>query len=56
MFVQFFIAMLAIVAIGPLENEGGRKAMEAKGVKPAVEAAIEGRDKVTHKLQSNYNQ
>lgn len=52
MLAQFTIALLAIFAAGPLENEGGRKAVEAKGVKAAAEAAIEQAD--GSKLIGNY--
>lgn len=52
MLAQFTIALLAILAVGPLENEGGRKAVEAKGVKQAAEQAIDEADAST--LKGNY--
>ena len=48
MLAQFFIAFLAILALGPLENEGGREAVEAKGEKAAFEQAIKEADPVDY--------
>lgn len=41
MFVKFLIVATAIFIGGPIENEGGKEAIQAKGLKPALETAIE---------------
>lgn len=50
--VEFVIALLAILAVGPLENEGGRKAVETKGVYAAAAQAVAEADSST--LKGNY--
>jgi len=50
--VEFVIALLAILAAGPLENEGGRKAIEDKGVYKAGAQAVEDTD--ASSLKGNY--
>lgn len=44
MFVPFFIFAIWIAAIGPGHNEGGFDAIEAKGLKAALEQAWEERE------------
>lgn len=44
MLAKFFIAFLFAFTAGPLHNEGGSDAIEAKGVKASVEQAIDERE------------
>lgn len=48
MFVKFLIVSTFIVLAGPIENEGGREAIEEKGFKPAVEQAVKDRQAVDY--------
>ena len=52
MFAKFLIHALVILAFGPLSNEGGANAIRDKGIKQAVEQAIEEADSST--LRGNY--
>jgi len=52
MLALFFISTLTIFAVGPLEIEGGRKAVEANGVKASVIKAIDEAD--ASSLKGNY--
>lgn len=52
MFVGFFIATLWVVALGPIYNEGGDKAIQDKGFKPAVHQALSEAD--VSKLHGNF--
>ncbi len=56
MFALFTIACLAIFVAGPLHNEGGADAIQAKGTVVALETAWAERDKEAHKAQARYNQ
>lgn len=49
---KFIIGFGVILAAGPLENEGGREAVQDKGVKAAATQAIEEADAST--LRGNY--
>lgn len=55
MFVQFLIATMAIIVVGPLEIEGGREVVETEGLRPALERAWEQRDRELHQDSSRYN-
>jgi hypothetical protein len=52
--VQFIIAFGIILVGGPGHIEGGIEAVEAKGVKPAVEAAVEQRQPYDSGTLKNY--
>jgi len=41
---MFFIVSLLIIGFGPLYNEGGYQAVEAKGAKAALVQAVEERE------------
>lgn len=47
MLVKFIIVLLVMTATG-VENEGGREALEEKGLKASLEAVIEQRETVDY--------
>lgn len=52
MLAFFTIAVLAILVIGPLENEGGSMAIQDKGEKQAIHDAFERGD--ISEIKGNY--
>lgn len=48
MFVPFLICVMMIGTVGPGHHEGGFKAMEQHGAKPAIERAWDNRKPVDY--------